>query len=82
MGNRVLWEIPPRYKRALLNEFCKLTQIRSTKMYRVCQYFQHYGIRANHRRLAAEMWERYAGLAPDDLAADLSWYEFEQDSLE
>ena len=49
---------------------------------RVCQYFQHYGIRANHRRLAAEMWERYAALAPDDLAADLSWYEFEQDSLE
>ena len=30
-----LWEIPPRYKRALLNEFCKLTQIHSTKMYRL-----------------------------------------------
>ena len=38
VGNRVLWEIPPRYKRALLNEFCKCTQIRLTKMYRFRLY--------------------------------------------
>ncbi len=44
---------------------------------RVCQYFRRYGIRANHRRLAAEIWERCAAPDPDDLAADLSRYELQ-----
>ena len=35
----VIWEIHPRYKRALLNDFCKLTQIHSTKMYRLVNGF-------------------------------------------
>ena len=39
---------------------------------RVCQYFGRYGIRANPRRLAKEMWDRHAAPDPDDLAADLS----------
>ena len=39
---------------------------------RVCQYFRRYGLRVDHSRLARELWERYAGQDPDDLAADLS----------
>ena len=39
---------------------------------RVCQYFSRYGIREDPRRLAEELWERYAAPDPDDLAADLS----------
>ena len=39
---------------------------------RVCQYFRRYGLQVDHSRLARELWERYAGQDPDDLAADLS----------
>ena len=53
---------------------------------RVCQYFGRYGIRANPRQLAREMWDHLAAPDPDDLAADLSRLELsghrESDDLE
>ena len=53
---------------------------------RVCQYFGRYGIRANPRQLAREMWDHHAAPDPDDLAADLSRLELsghrESDDLE
>lgn len=60
-----------RNARAILNRDVK----------RVCQYFRQYGIPADHRKLAGEMWQRYAALDPDDLAADLSRYEMEAEKL-
>lgn len=45
---------------------------------RVCSYFRRYGIRADHTRLAGELWEKCPSLDPDDVAADLSRFDEEE----
>ncbi len=47
---------------------------------RVCRYFARYGIRVDASQVANELWERHAAPDPDDLAADLSLLELEDDS--
>ena len=39
---------------------------------RVCEYFAAQGVRAQPRRIADDLWARYADVDPDDVAADAS----------
>ena len=45
---------------------------------RVCDYFQQYGMRLKPRRIAQELWQRYARHDPELQLADASRYENEE----
>jgi RIO kinase 1 len=42
---------------------------------RVCEYFTAQGVRCSPARITNELWDRYAALDPDDVAADASMVE-------
>ncbi len=46
---------------------------------RVCEYFQSQGVRSNPGRILDQFWKRYLMPNPEDLAADLSRFEIEDD---
>lgn len=39
---------------------------------RVCEYFQHQGVATNPDTILSRLWDRYIDIAPEDLQADLS----------
>ncbi|OUC07099.1 hypothetical protein RY27_16945 [Litorilinea aerophila] len=47
---------------------------------RICDYFARYGLDANPQELAASLWQRYTRITPNDLLADYSRHEAEEET--
>lgn len=56
-------------------------EILSRDVRRVCQYFDQYGLNSRPEAITAQLWDAYAALDPDDLAADLSVFMAAQEEL-
>ena len=46
---------------------------------RVCDYFSHFGVVCHPRRLTETLWQRHTRINEENLLADASWYQGEDD---